>query len=115
MIDPVETLKEYIRHASVSTDPAYAEGMQGARGYATGLLEKLGFTVEQVETDLHPILLAERFGNPDWPHIAIYGHYDVQPADPFEEWTSEPLSRRCGVRVFTDAAQRITKARPLST
>ena len=88
MIDPVETLKEYIRHASVSTDPAYAEGMQGARDYATGLLEKLGFTVELVETELHPIILAERFGKPEWPHIAIYGHYDVQPADPFEEWTS---------------------------
>lgn len=101
MIDPVETLKEYIRHASVSTDPAYAEGMQGARDCATGLLEKLGFTVELVETELHPIILAERFGDPDWPHIAIYGHYDVQPADPFEEWTSEAFEPEVrGTRLY---------------
>lgn len=89
MFDPIETLKEYTRFPSVSTDPAYAEGMAGARDYATGLLEKLGFTVEVVETELHPILLADRIGNPDWPHVVLYGHYDVQPADPFELWTSE--------------------------
>jgi acetylornithine deacetylase/succinyl-diaminopimelate desuccinylase-like protein len=91
MLDPIEALKEYIRFPSVSTDPAYAEGLKGAREYATGLLEEIGFTVEVVETALHPILLAERFGDPAWPHIAIYGHYDVQPADPFELWSSAPF------------------------
>ena len=96
MIDPLKTLSEYARFPSVSTDPAYAEGMAQARDYATGLLKQLGFEVEVVETKLHPILLAERHGNPDWPHVVIYGHYDVQPADPFELWTSpafEPTVR----------------------
>ena len=88
---PLEVLKDYIRFPSVSTDPAYAEGMRGARAYATGLLEALGFRVETVETELHPILLAERFGSPDWPQVVVYGHYDVQPADPFELWTDEPF------------------------
>ena len=92
MLDPIKNLKEYIRFSSVSTDPAYAEGMKGAREYAAGLLQVLGFEVEVVETKLHPILLAERFGNPDWPHVVIYGHYDVQPADPFDLWTSEPFA-----------------------
>jgi len=87
--DPIETLKAYVRCASVSTDPDYAEGMASARGFATGLLEQLGFTVETVETELHPILLAERHGDPDWPHVVLYGHYDVQPADPLELWSSE--------------------------
>ncbi len=91
MIDPIKTLKEYIQFPSVSTDPAYAEGMKGAREYAIGLLQTLGFKVDVVETELHPILLAERFGNPDWPHIVVYGHYDVQPADPFDLWTSAPF------------------------
>jgi len=91
MIQPIQALKDYIRFPSVSTDPAYADGMLGARGYAQELLEQLGFTVEVVPTELHPILYAERFGNPDWPHIVIYGHYDVQPADPFDLWTSEPF------------------------
>ena len=89
MLNPLDTLKEYIRCQSVSTDPAYADGMVAARTYAQGLLEKLGFSVEVVETKLHPVLLAERFGDPEWPHVVIYGHYDVQPADPFELWTSE--------------------------
>ena len=91
MLDPIEALKEYIRFPSVSTDPAYADGMTGARAYATGLLQELGFTVEVVETELHPVLLAERLGDPSWPHVVIYGHYDVQPADPFELWTSAPF------------------------
>lgn len=91
MLDPIKALKEYIRFPSVSTDSAYAEGMRGAREYAIGLLEGLGFTVEVVETELHPILLAERFGDPAWPHVVVYGHYDVQPADPFDLWTSAPF------------------------
>lgn len=90
-MDPLETLKEYIRFPSVSTDPAYAEGMQGARDFAAGLLAQLGFTVEVVPTALHPILYAERIRNPEWPHVVLYGHYDVQPADPFERWSSEPF------------------------
>lgn len=91
MQNPTELLKDYIRFPSVSTDPAYGEGMAGARNYACGLLEQLGFTVETVETELHPILLADRIGSPDWPHIVIYGHYDVQPADPFALWTDAPF------------------------
>ena len=89
MFDPVEALKEYIRFPSVSTDPSYASGMQGARAYVNARLEALGFSVETIETDLHPILLAERHGNPNWPHVVLYGHYDVQPADPFDQWTTD--------------------------
>ncbi|MEC7288088.1 MAG: peptidase M20, partial [Verrucomicrobiota bacterium] len=63
MQKPVEVLKEYIRFPSVSTDPAYTEGMIGARKYVTSLLEQLGFAVEVVETDLHPILFADRIGD----------------------------------------------------
>ena len=74
MQKPIEVLKEYIRFASVSTDPAYAEGMLGARRFATGLLEQLGFVVEVVETELHPILLADRIGDPTWPHIVTVSY-----------------------------------------
>lgn len=90
-MNPLETLQAYTRFPSVSTDPAYAEGMQGAREFAAGLLQGLGFSVEVVATELHPILYAERIGNPDWPHVVLYGHYDVQPADPFHRWSSAPF------------------------
>ena len=82
MFDPVEKLKEFIRQPSVSTDPAYHEGMRGAQEFVSGLLGGMGFKVDVVPTSLHPIILAERGGDPSWPKVVIYGHYDVQPADP---------------------------------
>ncbi len=86
MFDPVEKLKEFIRQPSVSTDSKYRDGMKGAQEFVAGLLGSLGFSVEVVETELHPLILAERGGSPDWPHVLIYGHYDVQPADPLNLW-----------------------------
>src|SRR5690606_23452213 len=76
MFDPLEKLKEFIRHKSISADPAYADGMRGAQGFVSGLLADIGFEVEVVATKLHPIILARRGGNADWPHVIIYGHYD---------------------------------------
>ncbi len=91
MFDPVEKLKEFIRFPSVSTDPKFKEGMQGAQKFVSGLLGSLGFEVEVVKTDVHPIVLATRGGEPAWPHIVIYGHYDVQPADPLGLWKTKPF------------------------
>ncbi|MBC8039244.1 MAG: M20/M25/M40 family metallo-hydrolase, partial [Opitutaceae bacterium] len=88
MFDPIEKLKEFIRHPSVSADPAFKAGMKGALDFASGLLTSIGFAVEVVKTDLHPIILATRGDNPEWPHVIIYGHYDVQPADPLNLWQS---------------------------
>ena len=86
MFDPVEKLKEFIRQPRVSTDPAYHEGMRGAQEFVSGLLGGMGFKVDVVPTSLHPIILAERGGDPSWPKVVIYGHYDVQPADPLGLW-----------------------------
>ncbi len=101
MFDPVEKLKEFIRCQSVSADPKFKEGMRGAQEFVSGLLGSLGFDVEVVKTDLHPIILAHRGGDPSWPHVIIYGHYDVQPADPLNLWESpafEPTIR--GNRIY---------------
>ncbi|MFM9093026.1 MAG: M20/M25/M40 family metallo-hydrolase [Verrucomicrobiota bacterium] len=86
MFDPVAKLQEFIRHPSVSADSRFRAGMQGAQQFISGLLGSIGFEVEVVRTDLHPIVLAHRGGDPRWPHVVIYGHYDVQPADPLELW-----------------------------
>ena len=91
MFDPVEKLKEFIRHPSVSTDPRYKDGMRGAQEFVRGLLDSLGFAVDVVPTGLHPIILAQRAGDPRWPHIIIYGHYDVQPPDPLNLWRTPPF------------------------
>ena len=66
------------------------DGICGAREFATARLEELGFSVETIETPIHPVLLATR-GDPSWPKLVIYGHYDVQPPDPLELWTTDPF------------------------
>jgi len=86
MFDPIEKLKEFIRHQSISTDSKAKTGMQGAQQFVSELLGSLGFAVEAVHTELHPIIFAQRGGDPSWPHVVIYGHYDVQPADPLNLW-----------------------------
>jgi len=88
MFDPISALKDFIRHPSVSADPAFREGMHGARDFIAGLLGRIGFAVEILPTPLHPVILAERTGPAEWPHVIIYGHYDVQPADPLNLWTT---------------------------
>lgn len=101
MFDPVEKLKEFIRHPSVSADSKFREGMHGAQRFVSDLLGSMGFSVEVVPTALHPIILASRGGEANWPHVVIYGHYDVQPADPLNLWTSpafEPTIR--GNRIY---------------
>src|SRR3954468_4658041 len=91
MFDPVEKLKEYVRHGSVSADPQFKAGMVGAQQFLTSLLTEIGFKVELVPTSLHPVLVAKRGDNPAWPHVIIYGHYDVQPPDPLDKWTTPPF------------------------
>ena len=91
MFDPIEKLKEFIRYPSVSTDPAFKVGMQGSQQFVADLLGSMGFRIEVVPTDIHPIVLAFRDGDPSWPHVVIYGHYDVQPADPVALWKTSPF------------------------
>ncbi len=91
MFDPIKKLKEHLRFASVSTDSQFKEGMAGSQKFLAGLFSEMGLSVEVVDTDMHPIVLAKREGDLNWPHILIYGHYDVQPADPIELWNSDPF------------------------
>jgi acetylornithine deacetylase/succinyl-diaminopimelate desuccinylase-like protein len=91
MFDPLEKLKEYIRCQSVSTDSGFGEGMARCRDFVSDLLGGIGLDVEVVQTPLHPIILAKRRGDPAWPHVVIYGHYDVQPPDPVDLWTTPPF------------------------
>jgi acetylornithine deacetylase/succinyl-diaminopimelate desuccinylase-like protein len=101
MFDPVEIIKELVRHPSVSSDPDFAEGMQGTRDVLTKLFEDMALEVEVVKTSLHPVILAKRKGPESWPHVIIYGHYDVQPPDPLDLWESpafEPTMK--GTRLY---------------
>lgn len=87
---PVEALKKYVSYPSVSADPAFLDGVTGARDFACSMLKSLGFSVDLIPTPIHPIIVGTR-GDPSWPGIVIYGHYDVQPPDPLDLWTSDPF------------------------
>lgn len=101
MFDPVEMLKEYVRHASVSADPHFKTHMAGAQQFLTSLFKGIGFAVELVPTALHPVLVAKRGDNPAWPHVIIYGHYDVQPPDPLDQWKTPPFEATIkGERIY---------------
>ncbi|MBC2608000.1 M20/M25/M40 family metallo-hydrolase [Pelagicoccus albus] len=91
MFDAIEKLKEYVSYQSVSADSAYKEGMGQTRDFVAKMLGDLGLSVEIVDTQKHPIVMARRTGDPSWPHVVIYGHYDVQPVDPIELWETSPF------------------------
>ncbi|MDF9833497.1 acetylornithine deacetylase/succinyl-diaminopimelate desuccinylase-like protein [Ereboglobus sp. PH5-5] len=103
MFNPVEKLKEFIRCASISTDSSAKAGMAAARDLVVDLLKSSGFKVDVVSipTGVHPVICAHRGGDESWPHVIVYGHYDVQPADPLNLWESpafEPEIR--GGRIY---------------
>jgi len=88
----LEDLKELLRIPSVSTDPAHAGDVRRAAEWLTRHFEGLGLTAELHETGGHPIVYAEWLGaGEDVPTVLVYGHYDVQPPDPLEEWVTGPF------------------------
>jgi acetylornithine deacetylase/succinyl-diaminopimelate desuccinylase-like protein len=87
-----DELKGLLRIESVSTDPAYAETLAECAERVAADLRALGVEdVEVVATPGNPIVVASHVVDPDAPTLLIYGHYDVQPADPVELWDSPPF------------------------
>lgn len=88
----LEILRAFCRIPSVSTDPAFAPHIRTAAAFVADRLTEAGFPrVEQVETGGHPAVLAEWCTVPGAPTVLVYGHYDVQPPDPLEKWTTPPF------------------------
>lgn len=84
-------LIELLKIPSVSADSAFKEDVRKAAHYLIDRFKELGATTELYETDGHPIVYAEYIKDPGLPTILTYGHYDVQPADPYELWESPPF------------------------
>lgn len=85
-------LMDFLRIPSVSTDPHHAGDIRRAAEWLIAQLQELGFQAKLYETRQHPVVFASRLSDPSLPTLLIYGHYDVQPADPLEEWVSPPFS-----------------------
>ncbi|WP_169543973.1 M20/M25/M40 family metallo-hydrolase [Sneathiella aquimaris] len=92
--DFLTCLREYLACQSVSTDPAFRNEMVKAKGFLTALLTGIGFqNIQELDGGIggHNALYAEWLEKPGKPTLLIYGHYDVQPPDPLDQWISEPF------------------------
>ena len=87
-----EELFDFLRIPSISTLPDHKPDISRAAEFVSGQLDQAGLeSVEVIEGTGHPLVYGEWLGVPGKPTILFYGHYDVQPVDPLEEWLSPPF------------------------
>jgi acetylornithine deacetylase/succinyl-diaminopimelate desuccinylase-like protein len=85
-------LLDWLRIPSVSADPTFHGDVLKAADYLKTRLEEIGIeNVELCPTAGNPIVYGEKIVDPSLPTVLVYGHYDVQPADPYELWNSPPF------------------------
>ena len=85
-------LLDLLRIPSISADPSYAGDVRKtAEEIAKRLKEAGAENIEVCETKGYPIVYGDKIISADLPTVLVYGHYDVQPADPIELWTSPPF------------------------
>lgn len=87
-----QELFELLRIPSISTDPDHKDDVLSAAKFLINRLEEIGLDgVELFDTPRHPIVYGEKISGHKKPTVLIYGHYDVQPPDPIEEWNTAPF------------------------
>ncbi|RMF99787.1 MAG: M20/M25/M40 family metallo-hydrolase, partial [Planctomycetota bacterium] len=86
-----EVLIDFLKIPSVSAASEHAGDMEAAAAWLQTFFEEIGFTVEIVRGEGHPIVIARSPKKDDRPTVLVYGHYDVQPPEPLELWTSPPF------------------------
>jgi acetylornithine deacetylase/succinyl-diaminopimelate desuccinylase-like protein len=103
----LDRLYDLLRIESVSTDPAHAPHCRRAAEWLVAHLGGLGFEASVRETQGHPMVVghyAPAVSSHNAPHVLFYGHYDVQPVDPIELWTTPPFKPQ---RIGGNGAERI--------
>lgn len=97
----LQQLLEFIALPSVSTDPAFQGAVRQAADFVLEQCRRAGLEPRLVETAGHPAVVATGPQRPGAPHLLIYGHYDVQPAEDVELWDRPPFEPRVeGGRIY---------------
>jgi acetylornithine deacetylase/succinyl-diaminopimelate desuccinylase-like protein len=88
----LDELKDLLRIPSVSTAPEHKADVQRAADFVAKDLRRIGMeNVEMIQTKGHPLIYADWLRAPGKPTVLCYAHYDVQPAEPLDEWITPPF------------------------
>ncbi|MGO4882074.1 MAG: dipeptidase [Bryobacteraceae bacterium] len=87
----LEGMQAWLRIPSISTLSEHQPDIQRAAEFALNELRAAGLSGELIEGEGNPLVYAEWLGAPGKPTLLLYGHYDVQPPDPLDEWKSPPF------------------------
>jgi acetylornithine deacetylase/succinyl-diaminopimelate desuccinylase-like protein len=91
----VAELCDYVRFPSVSAQPQHRDDMKACAGWLVNHCQRIGLRARLCPTRGHPVVLAttppSRSNSKPRPRFVVYGHYDVQPPEPFDLWKSPPF------------------------
>jgi acetylornithine deacetylase/succinyl-diaminopimelate desuccinylase-like protein len=89
--ESLQNLIDFLKIPSISAQPDHQPDMQTAAAWLQTKLKSAGFTTTIEPTAGHPVVLAKNDHKPNRPAVLIYGHYDVQPPEPLDLWTTPPF------------------------
>ena len=88
----LKELEDFLRIPSVSTLPEHGGDIEAAARFVAGSFHQAGLeNIEIIPTGKHPLVYSDWLHAPGKPTVLCYGHYDVQPPDPLEDWVSPPF------------------------
>src|SRR2546427_2647629 len=90
----VHELCDYVRFPSVSAQPGHKTDLEACARWLTQHCAQIGLSARLVETAGNPVVLAQTPRRKGRKHFLVYGHYDVQPAEPFDLWETPPFEPR---------------------
>ena len=97
----INELIDLLKIPSISADPAYSDDVLNCADVVAKAMSDAGAdNIEICKTEGYPIVYGEKIIDTNLPTVLVYGHYDVQPADPLELWTSgpfEPVIKKTGI------------------